>query len=147
MIKYKNKQGWSSRDLLLQIHCVMDICSLNLDTAGCWHLLGLHPTSLSREGMGEHNCALIFLCRKPDHSSRAQCCVLLALTGGNCRRSPYIHLTTYMLSRSGCSVSATDTSSDLLQTTGPITLLCPQQFVFDHSRTCILPHIMFKKAI
>lgn len=44
-------------------------------------------------------------------------------------------------------MSAADTSSNLLQTTGLIILLCTQQFVFDHSRTRILPHIMFKKAI
>lgn len=73
--------------------------------------------------------------------------VLCALSSkGNWRKS-YVHLATYMLSRSCCSIGATDISSNLLQTTGLIIPLCTQQSVFDHSRTCLLPHIMFKKAI
>jgi len=63
---------------------VMDIHSLSgFQVAGRWHLLGLCPTSQSGEGVGEHDCALIFIWRKPDCNSRAQCWVLCAHTGSN----------------------------------------------------------------
>lgn len=97
--------------------------------------------------MGARRCALIVIRKKPDYNSRAQCCVLFAHTGGDWGLSPSIHLITYMFSSSCCSINTADTSCDLLHTAGPITLLCTQQFVFDHSRTCILPQTMLQKAI
>lgn len=66
----------SSANSLCCGHLEFGCLCWSFQVAGCWHLLGLHPTSRG-EGMGEHLHALVFTQRKHTTARHHAACSLL----------------------------------------------------------------------